>query len=276
MKISSILFEHMKKMEAIRPHVYDDATGKDVSGYEQVTGFPTIALGKKIEEKEKSTFVSFLKGKAKLEGALLKKVIDETFIPREKKLTDSLKVPVTQSMFDALFSFSFNTGFGSKSFKDILAKVNAGDYASAQQAIASGPTTSRGKVLAGLVARRKYESELFGAEGLAPAGGGPALSGFQPSYGYLPIEYTFGRPVATHYAGPRYDKYKANTGEWWAGAPVRVVFGAMGGTIGLGILGYLVGAIAPGVSRQQGMKYGAIAGAVTGGIRGLIPPSPSQ
>jgi GH24 family phage-related lysozyme (muramidase) len=274
MKISSTLFEHMKKMEAIRPHVYDDATGKDVSDWTQVVGYPTIALGKKIEAAEKAVYAAYLKGKSKLEGSALKKVIDETFTPREKKLEAALKVPVTQSMFDALFSFSFNTGFGAKSFKNVLALVNAGDYTGAQQAIANGPSTSKGKSLPGLVARRKYESELFAAEGLSPSGA--AMAGFQSSYGrptgthygYLPIEYTF--------AGPQHDAYKADTGAWWARAPVRVVFGAMGGAIGYGVLGYVIGAIAPGISRQDGLKYGAIAGALAGGIRGVIPPGKNK
>ena len=170
MKISSTLFEHMKKMEAIRPHVYDDATSKDVSDWSQLKGFPTIALGKKIEAAERAIYATYLKGKAKLEGSALQKVIDETFTPREKKLEAALKVPVTQSMFDALFSFSFNTGFGAKSFKNVLALVNAGDYTGAQQAIANGPSTSKGKSLPGLVARRKYESDLFAAEGRSPSG----------------------------------------------------------------------------------------------------------
>jgi GH24 family phage-related lysozyme (muramidase) len=184
MKISSTLFEHMKKMEAIRPHVYDDATGKDISSYAEVKGNPTIALGKKIESHEKSSFAAYLAGKAKLEGAALKKVIDETFKPRESKLTGMIKVPVTQSMFDAIFSFGFNTGFGAKSFKSILEKLNTGDYAAAKKAIADGPKTAGGKVLKGLEARRKYEADLFAAEGLAPKGQAPALSGLTlPSTG---------------------------------------------------------------------------------------------
>lgn len=177
MKISSTLFEHMKKMEAVRPNVYDDATGKDITSFASASGNPTIALGKKIEEHEKPSFAAYLKGKAKLEGAALKKVLDDTFRPREEKLTGLIKVPVTQSMFDAVFSFAFNTGFGAKSFKNILTKLNSGDYAGAKQAIASGPSTANGKTLAGLVARRKYEADLFAAEGLAPKGA--ALSGFQ-------------------------------------------------------------------------------------------------
>jgi GH24 family phage-related lysozyme (muramidase) len=182
MKISATLFEHMKKMEAIRPHVYDDATGKDVSSWAALKGNPTIALGKKIESHEKKNFASYLAGKAKLEGAALKKVIDETFNPRESKLTSMITVPVTQSMFDAVFSFGFNTGFGAKSFKAILSKLNSGDYAGAKKAIADGPKTAGGKVLKGLAARRKYEADLFAAEGLAPKGKAP-LAGFQPSAG---------------------------------------------------------------------------------------------
>ena len=182
MKISSTTFEHMKKMEAVRPTVYDDATGKDITSYAAATGNPTIALGRKIESHERPTFVAYLKGKAKLEGAALKKVLDDTFRPREEKLTGLIKVPVTQSMFDAVFSFAFNTGFGAKSFKAILTKLNSGDYAGAKKAIADGPKTSGGKILKGLEARRKYEAELFGSEGLSPKGKAP-LAGFQPSTG---------------------------------------------------------------------------------------------
>lgn len=280
MKISSTLFEHMKKMEAIRPHVYDDSTSKDVSDWSQVAGFPTIALGKKIQEAEKAVFAAYLKGKAKLEGEALKRVIDETFTPREKKLTDAIKVPVTQSMYDALFAFSFNTGFGAKAFKNILAKVNAGDYIGAQQAIANGPTTSKGKVLKGLVARRKYESELFGAEGLSPAGA--AMAGFQPSYGhpagtyygYLPIEYTFGRPVGTHYGVspvPAYGNYGMSPGRAAGGvATVLYVGGAtVSSAIGWGIGGAVVGAVVP----KWNAKETAITGAKIGAGIGLIGSS---
>ena len=184
MKISSATFDHMKKMEAIRPIVYDDATGKDIASYAAASGNPTIALGKKIEAHEKPTFASYLKGKAKLEGAALKKVLEDTFRPREDKLTGLIKVPVTQSMFDAVFSFAFNTGFGAKSFKSVLEKLNARDYAGAKKAIADGPKTSKGKVMKGLEARRKYEAELFAAEGLSPKGKAP-LAGFQPSTGHF-------------------------------------------------------------------------------------------
>jgi len=282
MNISSTLFEHMKKMEAIRPHVYDDATSKDVSDWSQLTGFPTIALGKKIEAAERAIYSAYLKGKAKLTGEALQRVIDETFKPREKKLTDAIKVPVTQSMFDALFSFSFNTGFGAKSFKNVLAKVNAGDYIGAQQALANGPSTSKGKPLPGLVARRKYESELFAAEGLSPAGA--ALAGFQSSYGYLPIEYTFGHPTGTQYSYgvspvpaygvspvPAYGNY-AGAVSATAGAAATVLYigtATFSGAVGWGIGGAILGALVP----KWEAKETAIKGAKIGAGIGLIGSS---
>jgi GH24 family phage-related lysozyme (muramidase) len=268
MKISSTLFEHMKKMEAIRPHVYDDATSKDVSDWSQLTGFPTIALGKKIEAAERAIYAAYLKGKAKLEGAALQKVIDETFKPREKKLTDAIKVPVTQSMFDALFSFSFNTGFGAKSFKNILAKVNAADYVGAQQALANGPSTSKGKSLPGLVARRKYESELFAAEGLSPAGA--PLAGFQPSYGY---------PAGTHYGVspvPAYGvspvpAYGAVSGRTFGGGATILYVGTatLSSAVGWGIGGAILGAIVP----KWNAKETAVTGAKIGAGIGLVGSS---
>ena len=279
MKISSTLFEHMKKMEAIRPHVYDDATSKDVSDWSQLKGFPTIALGKKIEAAERAIYATYLKGKAKLEGSALQKVIDETFTPREKKLEAALKVPVTQSMFDALFSFSFNTGFGAKSFKNVLALVNAGDYTGAQQAIANGPSTSKGKSLPGLVARRKYESELFAAEGLSPSGA--ALAGYQTSYGYLPIEYTFGHPAGTHYGVSPVSEYGiadvpglgyigGASKAVGAGATVLYVGSAtVSGAIGWGIGGAILGAIVP----KWNAKDSAITGAKIGAGIGLVGSS---
>lgn len=78
-----------------------------------------------------------------------------------------LKVKVTQDQFDALVSMAFNTGVGKADgikgdFADstLLAYVNAGKFQ-----LAAGEFTkwvySAGKVLAGLVRRRRAEAALF-------------------------------------------------------------------------------------------------------------------
>jgi len=95
---------------------------------------------------------------------------------------------------------------------------------------------------------------------------------FQPSYGAIPATMV----QASEFAGPQYDKYRESPGQWWAAAPARALVRAGGGAIGIGLAGYILGALAPGVSRKQGMKWGAIAGAVSGAVAALVPPGPKQ
>jgi lysozyme len=68
------------------------------------------------------------------------------------------KVPLTQTQFDALVSFHFNTGALGRS--TLLRKLNAGDYKGAAAEFARW-TRGGGKVLSGLVRRRKAERHLF-------------------------------------------------------------------------------------------------------------------
>lgn len=69
-----------------------------------------------------------------------------------------VKVPLTQDQFDALVSFHFNTGALGRS--TLLRKLNAGDYKGAAAEFAKW-TRGGGKVLSGLVRRRRAERKLF-------------------------------------------------------------------------------------------------------------------
>lgn len=69
-------------------------------------------------------------------------------------------VPLTQGQFDALVSFTFNTGTGNLSGSTLLQKLNAGDYAGASQEF-SRWVYSAGRVQAGLVTRRLAEAATF-------------------------------------------------------------------------------------------------------------------
>jgi GH24 family phage-related lysozyme (muramidase) len=247
--ISHELLEELKKHEGVRSQVYDDITSKPVSSYTDVKGAPTIAMGKKIQDHERETFKKYLKGKTELVGEALNSVIRDTIMPREQKLAILIKVPVTQSMFDAVFSFAFNTGFGAKSFKTVLDKLNAGDYKGAQAAIAAGPQTSKGKKLPGLVKRRAFEASHFAREGLTP--GASALAGIG-EYGAvytLPLRNKEGAQVGT---------MKISGTGLATGVAVRTVFGALT----YGAVGGVLGALLPFVSMKDGAKWGAIAGGV--------------
>ncbi|MCK9565333.1 MAG: lysozyme [Methanothrix sp.] len=75
-------------------------------------------------------------------------------------------VPLTQSQFDALVSFAYNVGSGNFRNSDLLTKLNTGDYDSVSIELNKWVYGS-GKVLPGLVTRRRDEWALFQSEGLA-------------------------------------------------------------------------------------------------------------
>lgn len=80
-------------------------------------------------------------------------------------VANSVKVPLTQSMFDALTSFTYNVGL--QAFRDstVLRLLNAGDYSGAA---AQFPRWVKGggKTLPGLVRRRDSEQALFKKDGI--------------------------------------------------------------------------------------------------------------
>lgn len=87
---------------------------------------------------------------------LLKKDLAEF----EAAVNGCVTVPITQNMFDALVSFSFNVGAGALRRSTLLRKLNAKDY---DGAAAEFPLWNKagGKVLNGLVRRRERERQLF-------------------------------------------------------------------------------------------------------------------
>ena len=78
----------------------------------------------------------------------------------EAAVNSYVTVPITQNMFDALVSFTFNCGSGALKTSTLLKKLNAKDY---NGAAAEFPKWNKagGVVLNGLVRRRKREQELF-------------------------------------------------------------------------------------------------------------------
>lgn len=78
----------------------------------------------------------------------------------------TVKVPLTQSMMDALTCFVFNVGYGAFLGSTLLAALNAGQYAVAADEFlkwnkARNPKTGQKEPLAGLTRRRAAERALF-------------------------------------------------------------------------------------------------------------------
>ena len=78
----------------------------------------------------------------------------------EKCINNSVKVDLTQGEFDALCSFVYNLGCSALGKSTLLAKLNAGDSDGAAQEFGRW-TKASGKVLQGLVIRRKAEMDVF-------------------------------------------------------------------------------------------------------------------
>lgn len=83
----------------------------------------------------------------------------------------SVKVPLTQSMMDALACFVFNVGYAAFRGSTLYAFLNAGQYEAAANEFlkwnkAQNPKTGKRGPLPGLTRRRQAERDLFLREGL--------------------------------------------------------------------------------------------------------------
>jgi lysozyme len=89
---------------------------------------------------------------------------NQLLIQDTKKFADAVNemvtVPITQNMFDALVSFTYNLGPQNLRDSTLLKKLNAGDKQGAADEFLKW-NKSNGKVLDGLTARRESERELF-------------------------------------------------------------------------------------------------------------------
>lgn len=72
-----------------------------------------------------------------------------------------ITVPLTQSQFDALVSFTFNVGEGSLKKSTLRLRVNQGNWAQAKRELLRW-VYADGKKLKGLVVRREAEAGLTG------------------------------------------------------------------------------------------------------------------
>lgn len=129
----------IKFYEGLGLEAYKDSVGVTTIGYGHTS---TAKRGEIITEQEAEN--------------LLKKDL-ETF---EEGLTRLVKVPLTQYEYDALISFSFNLGLGNLGSSTLLKKVNSQDYVNAADEFVKW-IYAGGKVLNGLVKRRKAEREMF-------------------------------------------------------------------------------------------------------------------
>jgi len=153
MSLSSAGLKMIEKYEGLRLTAYQDSGGVWTIGYGH-TG-SDVKPGQTITQ------------------AQAEQLLQRDVATAEKAVRSQVKVPLTQGQFDALVSFTYNCGAGTLQKSDLLAKLNAGDYAGAQAAFGKY-VHAGGQVLPGLVTRRQEEANMFGSQG--PQGANPTTS----------------------------------------------------------------------------------------------------
>ena len=154
-------------MEGVEPYIYTCSAGAQ-----------TIGVGHKLSRIEMDTGtividgtdVRWINGLTKEQiDALLRKDLEWA----ELAVNDSVRVPLTDSQFDALVAFAFNVGASAFNGSTLLKKLNAGDYGAVPDEMRrwnkitvrhvseDGKTKYIKKVSQGLVNRREAEIRLW-------------------------------------------------------------------------------------------------------------------
>lgn len=127
--------------------------GCKLKAYLCPAGVPTIGYGNTFYEDGK---------KVKIGDSINQEMADDllfNLLPKfEKIVLSKVKVPINQNQFDALVSHTWNTG-GSNTLFNLINKIVPS--AEIKTWFTTKYITANGKVLNGLVKRRKEECELY-------------------------------------------------------------------------------------------------------------------
>ena len=144
MKISNNGLNLIKQFEGLRLNAYDDGVGVWTIGYGTIK-YPNGTLVKKGD---------------KITQAQADQYIANDVATFERAVNMLVNVPLNQNQFDALVSFTYNLGATNLSASTLLKKLNSKDYNGAAGEFQKW-NKAGGKVMTGLVRRRKAEMELF-------------------------------------------------------------------------------------------------------------------
>ena len=137
--------------------IYDDKTGKPVKPHEPLPRGATIGYGHLIKPNE-----DFRNGISESEATEL---LHADIATAERAVRDNITVPLSQNQFDALTSLVYN--IGTKNFTDstVVKYINNPDFHSSVylnlESAWKAWNRSQGKVLNGLINRRKNEWDMY-------------------------------------------------------------------------------------------------------------------
>ncbi|MBK3746196.1 hypothetical protein G3A39_44475, partial [Paraburkholderia aspalathi] len=146
------MFNDIFKEESFRPKAYDDGYGTQTIGYGS-----TRLNGRAVQSGDVVTKEEGMSQAVRDLGVLI------------SQIESMVKVSLSDGQLRALTSYAYNAGIGSLKRDGILAPLNRGDYAGAENAIRNGVVTSKGQFSQGLKDRRGREAKLFASGADDPA-----------------------------------------------------------------------------------------------------------
>ncbi len=151
MKLSEQGINLIKSFEGLRLSAYRDVAGIWTIGYGSTRyhdGKPVKPGDKLADEQQADALFS------------------NTLSQYEDAVNQDVKVPLTQSQFDALVSFTYNEGTGALKESTLLKKLNEKDYHGAADQFPvwnkiTSPQTGEKEACTDLSVRRRQERQLF-------------------------------------------------------------------------------------------------------------------
>jgi lysozyme len=139
--------------------------GFETRVYKDSAGLPTIGVGHLLTQDERSSGKIIINGQTvRYSNGITKQqvydLLDQDLNRFEDVVNQRVTVPLEQSQFDALVSFSFNVGVGAFKNSTLLKRLNAGDYADVPNQLGRW-VHSGGRVVQGLINRREHEIQLW-------------------------------------------------------------------------------------------------------------------
>lgn len=145
----------LKSIEQLRLKTYDDQTGKEISSW--VKG-ATIGYGHLISQGKWNTY------KNGINDTQAKALFTQDLLPYVNAVKSKVTSNISQNQFDALAIFTFNIGvsaFGTSSVLKLVNNPTATTAYSNLEAAWKAWNKSQGKVMQGLINRRKAEWDIY-------------------------------------------------------------------------------------------------------------------
>lgn len=140
-----------KRLNAEGLQLIKDFEGLSLTVYDDAAGLPTIGYGHLIQSGENFETIT---------EAQAEQLLRDDVARFERAVNRSVNVPISQNMFNALVSFSYNVGVGAFERSTLLKFLNRGDYIAASRELDRW-TKAGGQHIEGLAIRRQREREVF-------------------------------------------------------------------------------------------------------------------